>query len=179
MANGITFRVQTRSGVVERTVQPGGVLDVQPGEQVLAAWSDAPVGGLLALAQQALVLHGGVLHTEQERHDGLPRYNLLYNFANVAPMGAPVGPFGFVCWQTGPARGPDNEATINGTTCEDLLTLVRMRIEGYQTGPVPSPENDVALDGIERALAALASRTSARQAHGVEGTDAPHVPSGA
>lgn len=175
MANGITFRVQTRAGVVERTVQPGGVLDVMPGEVVLQAWTDKPVGGLSALADEAYQ-YAGMLHTQEERKDGLPRFQMLYNFANVAPMGAPAGPFGFVCWQTGPARGPENQETINGTTCEDLLALVRQRIEGYQAGPVPTVENEEALGGIAVALDALARRTKARQEQHVEGTDAPHVP---
>lgn len=173
MANAIQFRVQTRAGVVERTVQPGGVLDVMPGETVLEAWINAPVGGLIALAADALLYAGQRYHAD-DWNAGTPRAQLLYNFANVGPRSAPAGPFGFVTWQTGPASGPDG--VINGTTVEDLLATVRGRLEGYQAGKLPSIENEAALGGIAMALEALARRTAARQAQEVEGTDAPHVP---
>jgi hypothetical protein len=62
-----------------------------------------------------------------------------------------------------------------GLTNEVLLAIVKDRLEAFQAGPYACRENAVALNGIDKALAALHSRTKARIFQGVEGKDGKHV----
>jgi hypothetical protein len=57
----------------------------------------------------------------------------------------------------------------NGCTNEDLLNVVRDRLECFQAGPFPCKENDRALVHVQRALKALNKRTADRKKRNVEG----------
>lgn len=67
--------------------------------------------------------------------------------------------------------GPINEHGVNGTTQEVLIAIVIDRLRSFQAGPFACPENADALAHATEALEALKSRTKARMARGVEGTN--------
>jgi hypothetical protein len=67
-------------------------------------------------------------------------------------------------------KGPIKEAGVNGTTNEDLLHMVRLRLEGFQNSEFKSDDNQKALDHIVAAIEALERRTKKRMERGVEGT---------
>lgn len=67
-------------------------------------------------------------------------------------------------------KGPIKENGINGVMNEDLLMIVRDRLEGFQSGDYACEENAEALNNVKDALAALQSRTKKREDRGVEGT---------
>ena len=71
-------------------------------------------------------------------------------------------------FQTGPVK----EAGLNGTFVEDLLVIVRDRLEGYQAGQFPNVYNVQALRFVQEALYSLSARTADRLERGVEGTSA-------
>lgn len=66
--------------------------------------------------------------------------------------------------------GDPATAGINGITNETLLAVVKDRLESFQSGKFACIENQVSLNHINAALDTLLSRTRARQARGVEGT---------
>lgn len=68
-------------------------------------------------------------------------------------------------------HGPIKENGINGITNEVLLAIVIDRLEGFESSKFACIENAAALAFIRKALAALESRTKAREARGVEGTN--------
>lgn len=68
-------------------------------------------------------------------------------------------------------NGSINEHGVNGVTQEALLAIVADRLESFQAGAFACPENADALTSVKEALAALLSRTKARMARGVEGTN--------
>lgn len=67
-------------------------------------------------------------------------------------------------------EGPIKEAGLNGIMNEDLLHMVRLRLEGFQNSEFKCEENQVALDHVVKALESLESRTKKRVDRGVEGT---------
>lgn len=67
-------------------------------------------------------------------------------------------------------NGPINEAGLNGLTHEALLSILADRLRSFQEGPYACEANGLALNHILSAADALASRTRARMARGVEGT---------
>lgn len=67
-------------------------------------------------------------------------------------------------------RGPILESGVNGIHNEDLLHIVRHRLECFQTSQFACEENAKALSFVKEALEVLASRTLRRVAAGVEGT---------
>ena len=69
-------------------------------------------------------------------------------------------------FQTGPVK----EVGLNGTFVEDLLVIVRDRLEGYQAGLFPDLFNVKALNAVQSALDSLSARTADRVFRGVEGT---------
>lgn len=73
---------------------------------------------------------------------------------------------GFVHFQHGPIK----EYGVNGCHNEDLLNIVKHRLEYFQRGPFACGENAEAITAIDHALWALNSRTADRQERGVEGT---------
>lgn len=68
-------------------------------------------------------------------------------------------------------RGPIKEVGVNGLTNEALLAVVIDRLRGFQSGPFSCRENAIALTKLEEAQHWLQSRTRARVARGVEGTN--------
>ena len=67
-------------------------------------------------------------------------------------------------------RGPVKENEVNGIYNEDLLAIVRDRLQGFQQGRYACPENGLALRDLERAIHWLNQRTAKREQRGVEGT---------
>lgn len=67
-------------------------------------------------------------------------------------------------------NGAIKEAGVNGLTHEALLAIVIDRLEAFQRGPYAHPANAKALEHLNEAVAALASRTKERVERGVEGT---------
>jgi len=67
-------------------------------------------------------------------------------------------------------EGPIKEAGINGVHNEDLLAIVRARLQVFQASPYACDENARALAGIEAAMVALDERTARRIREGTEGT---------
>lgn len=67
-------------------------------------------------------------------------------------------------------KGPLQEAGPNGIFMEDLLVIVKDRLEGFQAGSFACTENQNALDHVNSALQAMAARTAKRKAAGTEGT---------
>lgn len=68
-------------------------------------------------------------------------------------------------------HGPVKENGVNGVTNETLIAIVIDRLRGFQSGPFSCRENAVALTKLEESLHWLQSRTRARLARGVEGTN--------
>lgn len=66
--------------------------------------------------------------------------------------------------------GPIAEQGVNGITNENLLNIVKIRLECFQNSDFKCRENALAITHIEEALLWLAYRTSKREARGVEGT---------
>jgi histone acetyltransferase (RNA polymerase elongator complex component) len=67
-------------------------------------------------------------------------------------------------------KGPIKEAGVNGVTNEDLLHMVKLRLEGFQNSDFACEENGEALLYVNAALNELNKRTQKRVARGVEGT---------
>ena len=68
--------------------------------------------------------------------------------------------------------GKNTPAGVNGITNENLLEIVRHRMECFQAGPFACKENESALNHVSMALVMLQRRTSKRQRRGVEGKEA-------
>lgn len=73
-------------------------------------------------------------------------------------------------FQNGPIKGPED---FNGLTNEALLAVLIHRMNGFATGPFACVENTDALAYLNMAATALAARTKARLARGVEGSNTP------
>lgn len=68
-------------------------------------------------------------------------------------------------------EGPRNEeGSISGVLDQDLLEIVRNRLQAFQSGPYASRENACALTHIEEALMWMAKRADDRAERGVLGT---------
>lgn len=72
---------------------------------------------------------------------------------------------GFVRFQDGPA----GEVGVNGVTNEDLLHMVKVRLEAFQKSRFAHPENALALENVTCAIDALFRRVEEWQARRVEG----------
>lgn len=68
--------------------------------------------------------------------------------------------------------GPIDEKGVNGVTNEDLLHIVKTRLEYFQSSEFACEENELALFQINKALEQLNKRTAKRKERGVEGTHA-------
>lgn len=75
---------------------------------------------------------------------------------------------GEINFQHGPRNAPNS---ISGLLDEDLLEIVRHRLQGFQKGAYASRENACALTHIEEALLFLEKRTNDRAERNVLGTD--------
>ena len=84
--------------------------------------------------------------------------------------GVSFGPGYSISWQNGPlGRGKDRKKP-NGAFVEDILAVVKDRIEFYQKSKFWCEENDMAISLIELALEKLDKRTKNRETQQVEGT---------
>ena len=106
--------------------------------------------------------------SEQERLDGTPGITIIYN--RRTEPGKSHGPFGEIKWQLGPIR----EQGINGTTIEDIMEILILRLKGFQKGVFACRENDLAIEHLEIARNFLLQRTRVRVRQGVEGTNTTH-----
>ena len=75
-----------------------------------------------------------------------------------------------ITWQNGPLCVNGERLEPNGCFVETVLVAARGRLAHYQNSKFASRYNADAIDHIDKALAALASRTKDREARGVEGT---------
>ncbi len=66
--------------------------------------------------------------------------------------------------------GPILEAGVNGVMDENLLAIVRHRLQEFQKGEFSCRENAIAITKLEEALLWLNKRKADREARGVEGT---------
>ncbi len=97
-------------------------------------------------------------HKEQEALDGSPsQINDAAGYIHVK----------FQC-------GPIKEVGVNGTSIENVLELLKNRLEGFQKGPFRCRTNALAITKIEEAIMWLEERTKIRVAQGVEGTNQKH-----
>lgn len=71
-----------------------------------------------------------------------------------------------IFFQKGGVNDPNNEP---GGSNEAFLAIVRDRLECFQAGSFACEENELALKHLVAAMDALAARTKARMARGVEG----------
>lgn len=67
-------------------------------------------------------------------------------------------------------RGPIKDNGYNGVTNEDLINIVKDRLEHFQNSEFNCSENAYAIDHLNKALWSLESRTKNRKARNVEGT---------
>lgn len=67
-------------------------------------------------------------------------------------------------------KGPIKEAGPNGITMEALIAICQDRLTFFQSGAWKCEENATALEGLDKAMTALQSRTKDRLARNVEGT---------
>jgi len=70
--------------------------------------------------------------------------------------------------------GPIKEHGINGTSIENVLELLKTRLEGFQKGPFRCRTNAIAITKIAEAMMWLEERTKQRVKQGVEGTNVKH-----
>lgn len=70
--------------------------------------------------------------------------------------------------------GPIKEHGVNGTSIENVLDLLAIRLKGFQKGPFACETNARAISHIEAAMASLEERTAKRTEQGVEGTNQEH-----
>jgi len=73
------------------------------------------------------------------------------------------------CAKIGFQKGAILENGVNGCTQEDLLEIVRDRLQCFQSGPFPCSYNAEALQCVNGALDALNRRTQDRRNRNVEG----------
>ena len=70
--------------------------------------------------------------------------------------------------------GPIQEYGVNGTSIENVLELLKNRLEGFQKGPFRCRTNALSITKIEEAIMWLEERTKQRVKQGVEGTNQSH-----
>ena len=71
--------------------------------------------------------------------------------------------------------GPVQEHGVNGTSIENVLDLLKIRLEGFQAGPFRCRTNALAITKIEEAIMWLEERTKQRVEQGVEGKNMTHT----
>jgi len=70
--------------------------------------------------------------------------------------------------------GPIQEHGVNGTSIENVLDLLKTRLEGFQKGPFRCRTNALAITKIEESIMWLEERTKQRISQGVEGKNIAH-----
>ena len=103
-----------------------------------------------------------IFHEKNFQFNAPHRFLIFSSKENGAPENL-LATINFQC-------GPIAEQGVNGITNENLLNLVKIRLEGFQNSDFKCRENAIALTHIEEALLWLSYRTSKREARGVEGT---------
>jgi hypothetical protein len=100
-----------------------------------------------------------------------PIYSKHVNDAEGNPAGGVTHARGLcIVWQDGPlGRGPEQKEP-NGAFVETVIRAVMDRLAYYQGSKFACRENAEAHRDLDRALQVLRSRTSLREARGVEGT---------
>jgi hypothetical protein len=96
-----------------------------------------------------------------------------WNSEGGRPAGGVSSGRGFtISWQNGPLGkiGTDERKEPNGAFVEDVIEVVRDRLEYYQQSEFACGENQEAIHYLTLALDALDIRTEKRIAKGVEGT---------
>lgn len=89
------------------------------------------------------------------------------------PDGGVTSGRGFtISWQKGPLGRGNERREPNGAFVEDVIHAAKERLEFYQTSQFNCQENADAILHLEKAIAALESRTARREAAAVEGTHA-------
>ena len=93
---------------------------------------------------------------------------------NQPAGGVSFGPGYSISWQDGPLRGrapyEKEPRKPNGAFVEDILAVVKDRIEFYQKSKFECKENAMAISLIELAMEKLDERTKNREKRQVEGT---------
>lgn len=98
---------------------------------------------------------------------GNGRHNYIIVPKDYLPC-TPCPKMGEINFQYGPRNDPNS---ISGLLDEDLLEIVRHRLQYFQKGAYASRENACALTHIEEALLFLEKRTNDRAERNVLGTD--------
>lgn len=80
---------------------------------------------------------------------------------------AEYSPVNLITFQNGPRRDP---LSTTGVTDQDLLEIVRDRLQGFQSGELATRETAIALTHVEEALLWLNKRIEDRIERGVLGT---------
>ena len=94
------------------------------------------------------------------------KFNALHNFVvHSKETHKAIKAIDFQC-------GPIKENGVNGVTNEDLLHMVKTRLEFFQLSEYACGENELALYHINKAIEQLNKRTAKRKERGVEGTHA-------
>jgi len=70
--------------------------------------------------------------------------------------------------------GSIKEHGVNGTSIENVLDLLKIRLDGFQKGQFKCKSNEIALSKIEGAIYWLEKRTEERMEQNVEGTNQTH-----
>jgi hypothetical protein len=97
-------------------------------------------------------------------HEENIQFNAPHNFiVHNKETNAPIEVIDFQC-------GPIKEVGVNGVTNEDLLHMVKTRLEYFQLSEYACEENELALYHINKAIEKLNKRTDKRKERGVEGT---------
>lgn len=94
---------------------------------------------------------------------------------NGNPTGGEVRGTGLrIDWQNGPLGRDGDRIAPNGAFVETVIASAKQRLAFYQDSKYKCVENQVALDHLEKALAALDSRTKKREEQKVEGLHEVH-----
>jgi hypothetical protein len=75
-----------------------------------------------------------------------------------------------ISWQNGPLGRGEDRKEPNGAFVEDIINVIKDRLEFYQQGEFASKFNERALTALAIASFELENRTMDRESRGVEGT---------
>jgi hypothetical protein len=102
-----------------------------------------------------------VSNEPEDLHNGVPHLYHIECGTKEDPVSTTI------MFQKGPRKDPNS---TRGVTAEDLLEIVRDRLQGHQNTEYRTRENACALTHIEEALMWLAKRSDDRAERGVLGT---------
>ena len=111
-------------------------------------------------------MHGfTIIETFDEPGSGGAHHDYYISNADDENKNVVAGEFGHIKFQ----KGPIAENGVNGCFIEDLLAIVKDRLECFQAGDFACVENEMALNDVNQALAHLNMRTKDRRYRNVEG----------